>query len=326
MVPEASLMASSTVLSPICSARNSSRVTPTGEFASAWLTSALASAWNDSLRATKSVSELSSIIAAPLPSADVSISTRPSAASRPARFSALAMPFLRRISPARSMSPLASSRAFLQSIIPAPVRRRSSAMSLVVIVALILLCIPSSEGSVCANRRRGARAPQAAAHFDRQLPGSAAGVARFAAGNRLGLEPGSDDLGAGLALAARTAALAIVVAGTVTLACRIGLGIVVERNLAHRHLRAGFADRVAQRGGDQRDRADRVVVARNRHRDRIGVGVGVDDGHDRDPEAIGLLDRDLLLLGVDHEQRARQAGHVLDALEVARQLLALAGE
>jgi hypothetical protein len=40
-------------------------------------------------------------------------------------------------------------------------------------------------------------------------------------------------------------------------------------------------------------------------------------------ELVGLLNRDLFLLGVDHEQGARQAAHQLEALEVPRQLLPL---
>ena len=46
--------------------------------------------------------------------------------SRPARFAAFAAPFARRMSTAASMSPPVSSSALLHSIIPAPVRSRSS--------------------------------------------------------------------------------------------------------------------------------------------------------------------------------------------------------
>ena len=48
----------------------------------------------------------------------------------------------------------------------------------------------------------------------------------------------------------------------------------------------------AQRARDQLDRADRVVVAGNRHGDQIGIGIGVDDRDDRDPELVGLGDGD----------------------------------
>ena len=57
-----------------------------------------------------------------------------------------------------------------------------------------------------------------------------------------------------------------------------------------------------------------------------GFAVGVDDRRDRDAEALGLLDRELLLVGVDHEQEVGRAAHVLDAAERLVELLLLAGE
>src|SRR3954452_21621446 len=59
----------------------------------------------------------------------------PSDAVRAPRFAACAWPFTRRISIALSTSPFASTRAPLQSIIPAPVRSRSSFTSLAEMVA-----------------------------------------------------------------------------------------------------------------------------------------------------------------------------------------------
>src|SRR3954451_16810227 len=59
----------------------------------------------------------------------------PSEAVRPPRFAACAWPFTRRTSIALSTSPPASTSAFLQSIIPAPVRARSSFTSLAEMVA-----------------------------------------------------------------------------------------------------------------------------------------------------------------------------------------------
>src|SRR5690606_36579878 len=52
--------------------------------------------------------------------------TRPSAAVRPAFLSAFAIPLARSQSTAASISPLVSASAALQSIMPAPVRSRSS--------------------------------------------------------------------------------------------------------------------------------------------------------------------------------------------------------
>jgi hypothetical protein len=88
--------------------------------------------WNCSLRATKSVSELTSTAAPDLP--DAVMPTSPSAATRPAFFAALDRPFLRNQSTAASTSPLVSVSADLQSIIPAPVLSRSSFTRLAEIV------------------------------------------------------------------------------------------------------------------------------------------------------------------------------------------------
>ena len=76
--------------------------------------------------ATKSVSQLTSTMAAVFLSSEILISTRPSAVTRSAFLSAPAMPFLRISSTAASISPSVSPNAFLQSNMPAPVRSRSS--------------------------------------------------------------------------------------------------------------------------------------------------------------------------------------------------------
>jgi hypothetical protein len=55
--------------------------------------------------------------------------TSPSEAARPALEAAAASPFLRRIFLASSKSPFDSTRAFVQSIIPAPVSARMSETS-----------------------------------------------------------------------------------------------------------------------------------------------------------------------------------------------------
>src|SRR5512140_2637973 len=79
-----------------------------------------ASVWNCSFLATKSVSDASSIMAFS------AAATRPFAAVRSApRFAAFALPLTRSTSTALSKLPSASSRAFLLSIIPAPVASRS---------------------------------------------------------------------------------------------------------------------------------------------------------------------------------------------------------
>src|SRR6185369_3751654 len=69
--------------------------------------------------------------------------------------------------------------------------------------------------------------------------------------------------------------------------------------LAHGRLAARLGDGVGDRLGDQLHRTDRVVVAGDRHRDEVRIGVRVDDRDDRDAELVGFGDGDLLLLGVD---------------------------
>src|SRR6185437_2202994 len=72
----------------------------------------------------------------------------PSLVTRAAFFCALAAPVLRRMMTAFSMSPPASVRAFLQSIMGAPVRSRSSltcaAVMLFTVVVLIIVVGPWS--------------------------------------------------------------------------------------------------------------------------------------------------------------------------------------
>src|SRR5690349_2168747 len=91
--------------------------------------------WNCSLRATKSVSELTSTTTPLVP--DVTAPIRPSAATRPAFFAAFDRPFLRSQSWAAVMSPEVSVSAALQSIMPAPVDSRSSLTIAAEIVAIV---------------------------------------------------------------------------------------------------------------------------------------------------------------------------------------------
>ena len=50
----------------------------------------------------------------------------------------------------------------------------------------------------------------------------------------------------------------------------------------------------------------------------------IEDRDDRDAQLVGLLHRDRLLVGVDHEQDVGQAAHLLDAAERAFELVAVA--
>ncbi len=120
--------------------------------------------WNRSLRATKSVSELTSTRTPLDPS--TARPMRPSAAMRPAFLAALASPRLRNRSTACSMSPPVSSSAALQSIIPAPVRSRSSftIAALTLAMRVIPLCVMAELVGPCASfvlRRDGGGASRA---------------------------------------------------------------------------------------------------------------------------------------------------------------------
>jgi hypothetical protein len=92
--------------------------------------------------ATKSVSLLTSTTAPRLPW--TATPTRPSAAVRPAFLAAAARPLARSQSIAASMSPWVSPSAFLQSIMPAPVRSRSSLTVAAVISAMFLILFVSA--------------------------------------------------------------------------------------------------------------------------------------------------------------------------------------
>src|SRR5512147_2497364 len=78
---------------------------------------------------------------------------RPCEAVRPERVSAFAMPDLRSTSTALSMSPEASVRAFLHSIIPAPVFSRSVLTSSAVIV-IELPCVGTPVRALPRGRAR----------------------------------------------------------------------------------------------------------------------------------------------------------------------------
>src|ERR1051325_3811726 len=74
---------------------------------------------------------------------------------------------------------------------------------------------------------------------------------------------------------------------------------------------------------EQTDRPNGVVVAGDHVVDVLGVAVGVDDGHHRDAELLRFLDRDVLLLRVNDEERVGQPVHLPDADEILLELLAL---
>ena len=100
---------------------------------------AFTNCWNVSFLATKSVSELTSTTAAVLSSFTTTVQ-RPSAAILLAFFSAFACPFFLKYSTASSIFPSVSPKAFLQSIIPAPVNSRSS-FTIAAVIAIFVSSI-----------------------------------------------------------------------------------------------------------------------------------------------------------------------------------------
>jgi hypothetical protein len=78
------------------------------------------------------------------------------------------------------------------------------------------------------------------------------------------------------------------------------------------------------RRGDQvaieRDRACGVVIAGDDVIDTIGRAVGVDHGHNRDAQLVGLGHGQRFFLDVDDEQHVRHAAHLADTAQRRLQL------
>src|SRR5690625_5072739 len=91
-------------------------------------------------------------------------------------------------------------------------------------------------------------------------------------------------------------------------------------------LRAPLDAGVGDGGGDELDRADRVIVSGDHIIDEIGIAVGVGKSDDRDAELTALFDGDMLERRIDHEERLRTTRHILDAAEEFREALGLAAD
>ncbi len=90
-----------------------------------WAARASATDWNFSPLATKSVSHFSSRMTPEVLSSAIRETMAPFSAERPSRLATPFWPLMRSASTALSTLPSASSSAFLQSIMPAPVSSRS---------------------------------------------------------------------------------------------------------------------------------------------------------------------------------------------------------
>ena len=76
-----------------------------------------------------------------------------------------------------------------------------------------------------------------------------------------------------------------------------------------------FGHGVGDDTSQQSNRTNCVVVTRDRVRELVGVGVGVEDAHDRDAKLLRFLDGKVLALGVNNPQRTRGLGEVADSTE-----------
>ena len=95
-------------------------------------------------------------------------------------------------------------------------------------------------------------------------------------------------------------------------------GALAARNAVDRRPR----DQIAIK----RDGAARVVIGGNGMRHAVRIAVRVEDRDDGNLEAIGLLDRQRFLIGVDDENQVGRAAHVLDAAKRLLELVALSRE
>ena len=152
MATVASLTRSDTVLEASSTKAWVSRVSTSAGLALAMcLATLLQKLMKLSVLATKSVSQLTSTMTPTVPSSEMYWATTPSAAMRLAFLAAWLRPFSRSHSMAFSISPSLSTRAFLQSIMPALVRSRSS-----LTIAEVTAAIGKTSLKIyCLDERRG---------------------------------------------------------------------------------------------------------------------------------------------------------------------------
>src|SRR5262249_15220627 len=160
-------------------------------------------------------------------------------------------------------SPLASERAFLHSIMPAPVWSRSFLTCSAVIVAMVVLRT---------EKRRPAQEP--APGRTRSVCGTALGGCRGRFAGASNGRPRLAPVVVGAAIVGRVARV-------------IGLSGFL-------HAATG-QHRVGDAGRKQANRPQRIVVAGDHEVDLVRIAVGVDDANDRDLELAGLVDGNLFL-------------------------------
>src|SRR5579875_667354 len=194
---------------------------------------------------------------------------------------AAAMPRLRRITSAASMSPFASTSAFLHSIMPAPVRSRSALTICAVISGIVIL-------SVRAGLEKTGR-PQTATARSSELPVrvSAAWLCqagsdclfdrgrlatRSLAGRRFGFASGQ-------ALRHQLFGVLGIEIMAILFRRMFGRALIFTHNFLRREFRFGgerlaFNDCIRNLGREQADGAQRVVIAGDNVIDFVGIAVG----------------------------------------------------
>src|SRR5215207_175819 len=307
-----SLPASCCRVSPTVEPSSDSAATSPSPFAATSLVMSESSDVNSLPFATKSVLQLSSTMAPTLPSTITS--TAPSVASRSLSLPASAMPLARSQSMASSNSPSDSSRACLQSSIPAPVALRNAAMSLAEYSAIRTLLnvgalLDLGGAQVCCGLGRSRLG---------------LGVGRLGLGElRFALALRGRRGVAGLLLRRRLRRLLLGREDLRRRGRRLrggGIGLDARLGLLARPEPLALDHRVGHDAAHQVGGADGVVVAGDHEVDDVGIAVGVDDGDHGNAEAVGLGDRDVLLLGVDHEDRIGRLLERADAAQVALEL------
>src|SRR5712664_1850053 len=127
------------------------------------------------------------------------------------------------------------------------------------------------------------------------------------------------------AASARPSAAAIAPAAplgrTVAVLALLAFGLLRLAGMVGLVARLALDGRVRDLAAEQPDGADGVVVARDDVVDALGIAVGVDQRNDGDAEARRLVDGDVLLLRIDHEEAAGKPCHLLDSAQVLLQLL-----
>lgn len=76
-----------------------------------------------------------------------------------------------------------------------------------------------------------------------------------------------------------------------------------------------FDASIGDSAGEEANRTNGIVVARDDVVDRLGIAVRVDDGDDGNAQNLGFVDGDRFFTAVDDEECARETVHIFDAAQ-----------